>query len=207
MIEELIIRTLCDTLPSSADGVFLFGQTADNQEAVFEMAKELVEQKLTDKVMFLGTKPMSGYPGFENWKRALKGAGLKETAITAIPPVPSDTDLLHTRIEAESVVSFAKAEGYRKLIVVASPFQQTRAFMAAVTATQKLYPQLQLYSLAGKAMSWSEEVKHSQGKVQGTRAGLIAGEMERIKKYHAKGDLASVAEVLEYLNKRDRGEL
>ena len=207
MKEELIIRTLCDTLPPTADGIFLFGQTPDNQDSVFDVAKELVVQQVSDKILFLGTVPMSGYPGYESWKDTLSKAGLPEIMLIPVPAVPADTDILHTRIEAESVVSLAKAEGYKRLIVVASPFQQTRAFMAAVTAAQKLYPELYLYSLPGKALPWREEVKHSQGAVKGTRAELIAGEMERIEKYNAKGDLALVAEVLEYLNKRDSNAL
>jgi hypothetical protein len=45
---------------------------------------------------------------------------------------------------------------------------------------------------------------HSQGQARGARSELIGGELERIRKYHAQGDLASVEEVLEYLDERDR---
>ena len=79
--------------------------------------------------------------------------------------------------------------------------------MTAVTLALREYPELYLYSLPGKPLPWQEEVTHSQGEVLGTRAELIAGEMNRIKTYYAKGDLASVDEVLEYLNRRDRGRL
>jgi hypothetical protein len=49
-------------------------------------------------------------------------------------------------------------------------------------------------------------VVHSQGQTRGVRSELIGGELERIRKYHAQGDLASVEDVLDYLNKRDGGE-
>ncbi|GAB3539296.1 hypothetical protein GCM10027443_35660 [Pontibacter brevis] len=208
MIEELIIRTLCDTLPEEpADALFLFGQTEDNQESAFAAARQLLQQKQVKKVLFLNTGPISGYPGYESWKNALVGSGVGEEELCPVPPVPADTDILHTGIEAESLVAYALEQQYERLIVTAAPFQQPRAFMTAVTAALKSYPTLELYSYPGKPLPWKEEVVHSQGKVQAARAGLISGEMKRIENYHAKGDLVSVEEVIIYLNKRDTGFL
>lgn len=206
-MEELIIRTLCDTLPTTtADALFLFGQTADNQEAIFSKSVELLQGKRAAKILFLGTEAMSGYPGFEEWRQKLLALGVAENKIEPVPPYPADTDILHTFIEATSVARYAKQKGYKTMLMMAAPFQQPRAFMAAVTATTREYPELRLYSVPGNPMPWQEEVVHSQGKVKDTRAGLIAGELERIEKYNTKGDLASVAELLEYLNRRDRAE-
>jgi hypothetical protein len=205
MIEELIIRTLCDTLPRTpVDAVFLFGQTEDNEHAAFVAARLLVESKLTDKVLCLGTPAISGYPGYESWKQEFDKLGIKEPVLEPVSPVPADTDILHTFIEAQSVVRHALQHNYKRLIVTAAPFQQPRAFMTAVTLALREYPGLYLYSLPGQPLPWQEEVTHSQGEVQGTRAELITGEMDRIKAYYAKGDLASVNEVLDYLNRRDK---
>lgn len=203
MIEELIIRTLCDTLPSGpADAVFLFGQTADNQRSVFTAAAYLLQHNLAKKVMFLRTEAMSGYPGFEAWRQEIVQFGMQPGQIEPVPAA-TGTSQLNTRIEAEAMVHHAREKNYQQVIVTASPFQQPRAFMAAVTAAQLHYPSLKVYSYPGKALPWTEEVKHSQGKVKGSRAGLVTGEIERIHKYNAKGDLAEVEEVLRYLNERD----
>lgn len=203
MLEELIIRTLCDTLPATpADALFLFGQTEDNQDAAFAAAKLLLQEKITKKVMFLGTEPMSGYPGGTAWKDEMVGLGIPQDALEMILPVPVNTDLLHTGIEANSMVKHAKEQNYSSVIVTAAPFQQPRAFMAAATAAMRHYPDLKIYSLPGKPLPWNEVALHSQGKAENTRAGLIAGEIKRIKKYSKQGDLATVAEVLEYLNNR-----
>jgi hypothetical protein len=208
MIEELIIRTLCDTLPTAPlDGLFLFGQTEDNQAAAFEAAQLLLRNKYTDKVLCLGTAPMSGYPGYAAWKEELRKLGIGEGQLLPVPPVPADTQLLHTFIEAQSAIRYAREQEYKTLVVTAAAFQQPRAFMTAVTLALREYPQLYLYSWPGKPLPWQEEVTHSQGEVQGTRAELIAGEMDRIKSYYAKGDLASVDEVLDYLNRRDKMKL
>lgn len=205
MLEELIIRALCDTMPDKpVDGLFLFGQTEDNQQAAFKTAYIFVQGGHTDKVLCLGTKAMSGYPGFAVWQQEMQKIGIGEGQLIPVPPVPAGTTLLHTLIEATSVVHYAKQQGYTSLAVTAAPFQQPRALMTAITAALRHYPELYLYSLPGKAMPWQEEVVHSQGKVEDTRAGLIAGEMERIRNYHRQNDLISVQEALDYLNRRDR---
>lgn len=79
--------------------------------------------------------------------------------------------------------------------------------MTAVTVALEAYPELRIYSLPGLALPWHETVTHSQGRSKGSRAEFIAGELERIHRYHKKGDLASVEEVLDYLNKRSRSQI
>ena len=94
MIEELIIRTLCDTLPQNpADGVFLFGQTSDNQGSAFATSRMLTLNNQAQKILCLGTGPMSGYPGFENWKLAFNKFGVAEDMIEPVLPVPEDTEM------------------------------------------------------------------------------------------------------------------
>lgn len=204
MLEELIFRTLRDTLPESAtDAAYLFAQTEDNQESVFAAAEALLQQEITGKICFIHTSAMSGYPGFKEWEEALLGRGIEKSKLEAVAPIPADTTILHTRIEAESMVTFAKQQGYKSMLVTAPPFHQPRAFMAAVTAALSLYPELKLYNYPGKVLPWQQEVTHSQGKVQDTRAGLIEGELKRIKKYQQQGELAEISQVLNYLNKRD----
>jgi len=100
-------------------------------------------------------------------------------------------------------IRFARQHSYRSLFVVAPPFQQLRAFMTAVTVALREYPELLIYSYPGVAMSWQEEVIHSQGTLKAKRRDLIQEELERIEKYQSKGDLASPERVLSYLNKRE----
>ncbi|WP_187263844.1 YdcF family protein [Pontibacter beigongshangensis] len=208
MIEELIIRTLCDTLPAApADGHFLYGQTPDNEASVFAAAHQLLAREQPGRILFLDTDPMSGYGGFRNWREKLLDQGIPDDSLVPVPPVPRDTGILHTLIEAQSVVALARERRFKSLVVTAAPFQQPRAFMTAVTVALQQYPALRIYSCPGQAMPWQEEVVHSQGTVSGTRAALIAGEVERIRLYQAKGDLASVPDVLQYLNRRDKGLL
>ncbi len=207
MLEELIFRTLRDTLPESpTDGAYLFAQTEDNQESVFTAAEDLLQQGITEKICFIDTPAMSGYPGYKEWEEMLTSRGVDKSKLETVAPIPADTTILHTGIEAASMVHFAKQQGYTSMLVTAPPFHQPRAFMAAVTAALSFYPELKLFNYLGIALPWQQEVTHSQGKVQDTRAGLIEGELKRIQKYRQQGELVSVEEVIAYLNKRDKQE-
>jgi uncharacterized SAM-binding protein YcdF (DUF218 family) len=200
---ELLIRVLCDIQPESeTDGVFLFGQTHDNQESVLLKAQQLTAASLAKQIMIIDTLPFSGHPGYVAWKNELIKAGVADTCIIGVPL--AETKIIHTLVEAEALMRFAKQHNYHSLYITASPFHQLRAFMTAVTAALRIFPQIRLYSQTGTSLSWLEEVVHSQGKTKGTRNQLIAGEIERIEKYQNKGDLASIEQVLAYLNNRDR---
>jgi hypothetical protein len=199
---ELLIRALCDLRPNNpTNGAYLYCQTISNQQSVFKAALSLLNNSLTYKILILNTKAKSGYPGFTEWKQQLQQLGLYEEQIEGV--INKETSMLNTLIESEAIIRFAKQHSYRSLFVVAPPFQQLRAFMTAVTVALREYPELLIYSYPGVAMSWQEEVIHSQGTLKAKRRDLIQEELERIEKYQGKGDLALFAQVLTYLNKRE----
>jgi hypothetical protein len=184
---ELLLRIFADVRPVGVvEGAYLFGQTRPNQESVFATGKELVGQDRVQKLLISDCAPKSGYLGAAACRRAMIAFGIPATLI-----------------ESQKVVRFARAQGYRRLIVVSSPFHQERAFMTMVTAALWEYPSLKLYSIPGAPQPWDEVVTHSQGRLRGTRAELIAEEQERIAKYTAQGDLAPRAAILKYLRTRD----
>jgi hypothetical protein len=204
MLEELIIRTLCDTLPDTPlDGAYMFAQTSDNQESVLGAAHKLWGSRLIKKICCINTGPMSGYPGFAAWQENLSLKVMNERGLEAVPLIPADTPILHTGIEAQSMVSYAKVQGYESMVVIAPPFHQTRAYMAAVTAALKIYPALMLYNYPGNTQPWQQLVTHSQGNVHDSRSGLVKGEINRIYKYQETGELSTTNEILAYMNKRN----
>jgi hypothetical protein len=199
---ELLLRTLADVRPSGVvAAAYLFAQTQPNQPSVFMAARELVAQERVRKVLISDCSPKSGYPGAVACRQAMIEFGIPAGAIEEVPMEPAE--ILHTLIESQMVVRFAKAQGYRRLIVVASPFHQERAFITMVTAALREYPSLKLYSVPGAPQPWDEVVTHSQGTLQGTRAELIAEEQKRIEKYTVQGDLLSRDSIVEYLRTRD----
>lgn len=199
--EELLHRIFSDLLPASSDAAYLFGQTPDNQGAVFQRARQLVDHAQTHTLLIPGTGPMSGYPGKDDWFQRLARL---QIAPSLIQPVPiGATDSLNSLIEAQAVVRYAKTQGFQSLFVIAAPFHQQRAVMTIITVALQDYPQLQVYSAPGFPMNWQTVVVHSQGQLQGKRHELIYSELERIDQYGAKGDLASREVILEYLRQRD----
>ncbi len=199
---ELLLRILCDIVPAKADAAYFFAQTEPNQESVFQAARGLLHRKTVERVWISDCAPKSGYLGVTACREAMIAAGIGAETIEEVPMEP--TEILHTQIEGNAVVRFAKERGYKKLLVTTAPFHQERAFMAAATAALRAYPELKIYSVPGKAQGWDEMVTHSQGTLAGTRAELLEAERQRIERYAAQGDLAGREEVLRYLRRRDR---
>lgn len=199
---ELLLRVLADVRPTEiAEGAYLFAETQPNQASVFAAGRGLVERKQVRKLLISDCTPKSGYIGATAYRAAMIAAGIPAEVIEEVPMEP--TEILHTGIEADKTVQFARAKGYQRLLVVSVPFHQERAFISVVTAILRDYPSLKAYSHPGRPQPWDEIVTHSQGKLRGTRADLIAEELKRIEAYTAQGHLASRTSVLKYLRNRD----
>ncbi|MGE5294416.1 MAG: YdcF family protein [Solirubrobacterales bacterium] len=199
---ELLLRIFADVRPSGiAEGAYLYAETQPNQQSVFAAGRELIEQKLVRKLLISNCTPKSGYIGATAYRAAMVEAGISNDVIEEVPMEP--TEILHTGIEADKAVRFAKARNYKRLFVVSVPFHQERAFISVVTAVLREYPSLKVYSHPGEAQPWDEIVTHSQGKLRGTRAELIAEELKRIETYTAQGHLLPRSTILNYLRARD----
>jgi hypothetical protein len=199
---ELLLKAASDPMPSSlADGVYLFGQTVQNQESVLDAGQALLLEGVVKNILIAQTHARSGYPGYDVWKSELLSRDIPEDRIVGVPI--EDELLLHTNNEANCVVRHCQALAYTSLVVTAPPFHQLRAFMSVVSSVMDLGSTLSVYSKIGAPLPWGETVIHSQGTLRGTRESFIYSEMERIERYHAKGDLRSATDVLEYLHKRD----
>jgi hypothetical protein len=198
---ELLLRILADVPPSGiVERAYLFAQTEPNQQSVFVVGRELIEQERVHKLLISDGTPQSGYIGAAAYREAMIASGVPAGVIEEVPMEP--TEILHTLTESQKMVRFAKAQGYERLIVVSSPFHQERAFITMVTAALRQYPSLKLYSVPGAPQPWDEVVTHSQGKLRGTRAELIAEEQKRIETYTVQGDLLPCEVILEYLRTR-----
>jgi len=199
---ELLMRVLCDTeAPGITDAAYLFGQTAQNEDSVLEKGARLIRDGGTARLMFLGGEARSGYPGFDAWHEQLLAQGI--TAGKLEPShLPPDT-LAHTQTEAIAFIERAQQEGWQSIHIVSPPFHLLRAFLDTVTRVVRTYPTLRVYSVVGVPLPWTAQTVHSQGMLTAVRAALISSELERIARYHRKGDLVTATEALNYLNGRD----
>ncbi len=201
-IVELNTRILCDTEPvEQTDGAYLFCQTTSNQFSVINTATSLLKRKKFKSLYIFYSKPLCGYPGFTLWHKLLMDAQVPSNKIRGVEPI--NTQSINTLIEAEALINFLQLKNARSVYVIAPPFQQLRAFMTTVTVALKEYPELLIYSIPAVAAPWQEDVYHSQGTLKAKRSNLIYSEIDRIKTYQKKGDLASCQDVISYLNNRD----
>lgn len=199
---ELLLRIFADVRPAGiADAAYLYAETEPNQESVFAAGRDLLERKQVRRLLISDCLPKSGYVGAAAYRAATVAAGIPNDVIDEVPMEP--TEILHTGIEADSTVRFATTKGYERLLVVSVPFHQERAFISVVTAVLREYPSLRVYSHPGQPQPWDEIVTHSQGKLCGTRAELIAEEQKRIDTYMAQGYLLPRSAILDYLRTRD----
>ena len=201
---ELVVRALCDTCPRTVDAAYLYAQTPDNQASVLFKGRELLTQGIAPRLMFAQTGERSGYLGYNVWEQQLLAWGIPKSSLEGVE-VSYDV-ILHTLSESEAMITKARQQNYQTLLVVAPPFHLPRAFMTAITAALRIYPEIRLYSQPGEALPWLGEAVHSQGNQKALRKDLIEGEEKRIAKYQKRDDLASFADVLQYLNNRDANQ-
>jgi len=178
--------------------VYLFGQTSDNQISVLSRGMELWKKKLVASILINDGEIKHGYPGFASWKHELLRMGVVENAIL---PLRSNilNENVNTYTEARALVLYARAHGWKRIYISASPFHQLRAFISTVSVLLREYPSLCVYNAVGTPLPWSETVRHSQGTLIGKRRDFLKTELESIYCYYLKGDLVPPEKVLAYL--------
>lgn len=176
------------------EAVYIFQQLDANVEAIVGAVVRLADE--CPKTVFLilqvdndrlGTPLPGGYGATAGLLKELEKAGMARDRIEL-----ADFDhsgMIHTLVEAETVVRHAKSRAWRSLAVLAPSFHLPRAAMTTASVALREYPELRLYPVAGAAQPWQEEAAHSQGML-GVRVDFIDTEIERIVRYTGKGDIA-----------------
>jgi len=200
---ELTQRIMDDDGPKAkADAIIMYGQTKDNEDSIFLGVKRLYEKNLAERVVFgQGGKLVTRQDYLPDYQTKLIQLGIPSEAII---PLQITEALAHTHTEALAHIAHAKMRQWKNVYVVASPFHQLRAFVNTVSIVLRQYPELKVFSVLGTHLPWMDKAIHSQNVESGKRFELIQNEWKRIEAYHAKGDLVSARQVLDYLNQRDQ---
>jgi uncharacterized SAM-binding protein YcdF (DUF218 family) len=108
-----------------------------------------------------------------------------------------DVEARNTREQAVRTVQMAKDEGWKRLLLVASPYHQYRATLTFIHALRqaKLDESIHVLSVPATHAHWFD----SPDGVSDTRLDLLASEFAKVETYQAKGDCASYEDGIAYL--------
>ncbi len=179
---------------------YAFAQTSDNEDLSLMKVADMLRNRDTRVIGLCHGETANGYPGYDVWEKKLYAAYRLCRGNVVRIYAPGN---VNTRTEATALVRYMKGR-QGDVAVIAPSFHLVRVFMTMVAELQKYHPELRVYPIAADG-PWLERVRHSQGVVEDTRAGLLIGELQRIDRYRLPeyGGMPSPAEVLEYLDWRD----
>lgn len=182
---EKFIALINSDMIVSADAIILLEGDGTNR---VRTAAQLYTAGLANKIVFTGGAVQYEYGSFpkEVVIPKLLELGIKECDIVI------DDKSMHTQAQAEEIVRYALGAGWRRIILIASPDHQYRAYLTFLRSILDKYPELILINAPATNLQWFSD----QGwKTQFER---LDQEFERIDKYSALGHLASYEEAIEY---------
>lgn len=125
-------------------------------------------------------------PAAKTWDVALGACYMRDQAIQmGVPPeaILVENDSLHTRENAEMVLTLLKQHQMHRIILVTSPFHQQRTYL---TFAKVLQPQgVEIINHYAETGEWHPATWFLSSEYR----KLVKSEEERIKQYRAKGDL------------------
>ena len=196
LVQPRIYGDYRDPRRGKMEMVYIFSETSDNADSCFIRAVEL-EQSGTTNAIGIAEGDL-GY-GFDASVMRLKSFGFQGKVPIEKFNIGGN---VNTMSEAQKLASYAKSQR-GDIGIIAPSFHLFRAFVTAITALEG-HP-TRIYAIPGVPSPWLESVRHSQGVVTDTRAGLLSGELERLEKYREPqyGSMLSANGILHYLNWRD----
>lgn len=177
--------------------VVLAGEDGEKRAAV---CTGLLQQDAAPIVILSG-----GVEGAPRWI----GARSLEPKLWAMGVAPQrivlETVSQNTREQAVEIVNIAKRQiGWNRLLIVASPYHQYRAFLTILKRLQEegLDRQMHMISVPATQTAWFE----SPDGVEMSRYELMAEEIRKIEVYSDLGHVATYDEAIEYLRFWEQGD-
>lgn len=154
----------------------------------FQKAVDLYKRGMAKKIVFSGNiidKDYGSFP-FEEIKPFILESGVPEEDLI------HENVSQHTRQQAVEVVKMAMANGWKKLVLVASHEHQYRAYLTFLREVLDTNSGLILYNAPVRNLNWFVDSGW------GIRFERLSAEFDRIERYSAMGHLANADEVIEY---------
>lgn len=192
------------------DATFVFGRASGDWEedlcnnGVLHIAVALYRAGLAEYVVIPGYDctqtaeglPVpTGYPGRERWKGFLQ----ERLEVPHHCIWSTRGHGTNTKTEGDDFILLARKRGWKSAAVIMQPHQALRAMLGLVRSLEQLQYPMRIVPVIPQRVQWKKHVFGSQGQGGFERYKHIAWEWERIPKYQANGDLASLQELYSYL--------
>lgn len=208
----LYSAVLCGYLPKQVDAIFIHAQDYFKDELLYRSAELYLDFDERPKIVINGLEQYENQEnsgGYFEWRRILMWSDVKWQDIIKIPAS------YHTGEEAVEIVNLCKKQGWKKLVIVATPQHLPRCFLTVLGVLQNLTINTDVYCATVVNYDWQNEFeKHSilNDSAAGNGFAHFEDEFGRILKYrnsYLKGDLkitpvASVKLALDYLKNRSK---
>jgi uncharacterized SAM-binding protein YcdF (DUF218 family) len=179
---EKLLVIIHNDLLVKADAIILLEGDGFNR---LNKAAELYKTGYAPTVVFSGgiTDYSYGSFPFEECLPRLIEMGIKREDII------HEGKSLNTKEQSVHVNELAAKRGWKKIILTVSPHHQCRAYL---TFLKNINPGTVLMNAPSHNLKWFEKADW------GSRFDLLEQEQQRIEKYTAQGDLATVEEAIKY---------
>lgn len=210
---SLSIRILGDKLPDEqVDAIYPFSQTSDNDLGQIETLLSLSKRYPFAQILVCGEDGSRncGWEGYSKFTEKLIRASISHQRIKVVP-FPDQEQTINTLNEAQALQEYCNSQLIKRLVIVSPPFHQVRCvttLMSCFLSQKRFDGSLStplLYSSPATASCWTQHATHSQGNIVGSRSSFIFTEMERMWRYHKKGDLLDPKAIFTALDKQDVG--
>lgn len=169
----------------SSDAIILLEGDGTNR---INTAAELYREGIARKVVFSGGAVNYDYGSFPKDEiiPELIKLGVKESDIII------DEKSMHTKAQAEEIVRLATSNGWHKILLIASPDHQYRAYLTFLRTILDENPELIIINVPARNLRWFVD------KGWKTQYDRLDQEFDRIDKYSCIGHLATFEEALKY---------
>jgi hypothetical protein len=107
---------------------------------------------------------------------------------------------LHTRQQAEEIIKLSVVNHWKRIILIASPYHQCRAFLTFLKVLQEnlLEEKIELINCSADGLSWFLQNEW------GRRIDLIKEEFDKIDEYSHLGHIAKISDALKYFEWKEQ---
>lgn len=184
-LREKYIAVINNDMIVSADAIILLEGDGTNRA---QTAARLYSEGMAKKVVFSGGSVNYDYGSFpkEDVIPILIKLGVNECDIII------DEKSMHTKAQADEVVHLAMDNGWKRLILVASPDHQYRAYLTFLRTILDENSELILINAPARNLRWFEDEGWN------TQFDRLDQEFDRIDKYSSMGHLATYEQAIEY---------